>query len=102
MKKTRDKLVPPKELTKFAVRLFENQWQRAAYILSGPLMAGSIRLSRIARWMEGNPAANYKTIERFLKGEDPRLALKKLFPDGAECVLMDVAEIERPRAGRTS
>lgn len=98
----RDKLISPKELMKFTVRLFENQWQRVAYILSGLLKAGSIRLSRIAHQMEGNPVANYKAIERFLRREDPHLALRRLFLQGAECVVMDVVGIERPRARKTA
>lgn len=97
----RDKLISPKELRKFTVRLFENQWQKAADILSGILKAGSIRLSRIAQYMEGQAAANYKTIQRFLQDAEPELALNRLFLEQSKFVLGDVTEIKRPEAYKT-
>jgi hypothetical protein len=52
--------------------------------------------------MEGKPVANYKVIQRFLEGEEPQPALNRLFLEGAECVVMDVVGIERPRARKTA
>ncbi len=98
----RDKLISPKELMKFTVRLFENQWQKAADILNGILRAGSVRLSNIAHEMEGQPVANYKAIQRFLSKTEPGVALNRLFLEGCEFLIGDVVEIERPRAWRTN
>ncbi len=98
----RDKLISPKELEKFTVRLFDNQWQKAAGVLSGILQAGSIRLSRIAQYMQGGATANYKAIQRFLEEVEPGLALKRLFLEQSKFVLGDVTEIKRPEAYKTS
>ena len=51
--------------------------------------------------MKGKSDANYKRIQRFMKGTDPREALWRLFQENAEFMLGDPTEIERPQAWKT-
>jgi len=51
--------------------------------------------------MEGESAAGYKRIQRFLGKADPRAALWRLFQEEAEFVIGDPTEIERPHAWKT-
>jgi hypothetical protein len=60
-----------------------------------------LRLTDIAVEMEGESAAGYKRIQRFLQRADPRLALWRLFQEDAEFVIGDPTEIERPQAWKT-
>jgi len=61
-----------------------------------------LRLTDIAVEMEGESAAGYKRIQRFLKSSDPRTALWRLFQEEAEFVIGDPTEIERPQAWKTA
>ena len=56
------------------------------------------RISDISNNMDGNPDANYKTIQRFL---DTRENLHRLFNEDAEFILCDPTEIHRPQAKKT-
>lgn len=65
------------------------------------LAVRSLRLTDIAVEMEGESAAGYKRIQRFLQRADPRLTLWRLFQEDAEFVIRDPTEIERPQAWKT-
>jgi hypothetical protein len=87
----------------FMVELFDDveQAERAGEIGAAILAARSIRLTDIAVEMEGESAAGYKRIQRFLEKADPRTALWRLFQEDAEFVIGDPTEIERPDAWKT-
>jgi len=74
---------------------------RATEIGESILAAKSLRLTDIAAEMKGESAAGYKRIQRFLKENDPRSALWRLFQEDAEFVIGDPTEIERPQAWKT-
>jgi len=74
---------------------------QASEIITGILETRSPRISDIAARMPGGEAASYKRVQRFLKKEDPRQALKLLFNEEAEFVIGDPTEIERPYAHKT-
>jgi len=75
--------------------------QRAGEIGEAILAAQSLRLTDVAVHMDGESSAGYKRIQRFLKANDPRLALWRLFQEQAEFVIGDPTEIERPQAWKT-
>jgi hypothetical protein len=75
--------------------------ERAGEIGAAILEARSLRLTDIAVEMEGESAASYKRIQRFLGKADPRIALWRLFQEDAEFVIGDPTEIERPHAWKT-
>jgi hypothetical protein len=87
----------------FMAELFDDadQAERAGEIGAAILEARSLRLTDIAVKMEGESAAGYKRIQRFLKKADPRTALWRLFQEDAEFVIGDPTEIERPHAWKT-
>lgn len=87
----------------FMVELFDDaeQAKRAGEIGGAILAARSLRLTDIAVEMEGESAAGYKRIQRFLGKADPRAALWRLFQEEAEFVIGDPTEIERPNAWKT-
>ena len=91
------------QLLPFVQDLFDDRGsaQKATRIVDGILQARSPRLSEIARAMKGNEAANYKSIQRFLVGNDPREVLMRLFREQAPFVIGDPTEMPRPRAKRT-
>jgi hypothetical protein len=88
----------------FMVELFDDAdtAQRAGEIGAAILEARSLRLTDIAVAMEGESAAGYKRIQRFLNSSDPRTALWRLFQEEAEFVIGDPTEIERPQAWKTT
>jgi hypothetical protein len=75
--------------------------ERAGEIVAAILEVRSLRLTDIAVEMEGESAAGYKRIQRFLEKADPRTALWRLFQEDAEFVIGDPTEIERPHAWKT-
>lgn len=87
----------------FMMELFDDveQAERAGEIGAAILKARSLRMTDIAVEMEGESAAGYKRIQRFLGKADPRTALWRLFQEEAEFVLGDPTEIERPHAWKT-
>ena len=91
------------QLFPFVQDLFDDRAaaQKATQIVDGILKARSPRQSDIARAMQGNEAANYKCIQRFLEANDPRQALARLFREQAPFVIGDPTEMPRPRAKRT-
>jgi hypothetical protein len=94
-------LISARHLMRFTSRLFETGGQKAAYIFSGILRARSIRLSEISQHMEGNAEGNYKAIQRFLKGFEPSVVLRRLLIGDPEFIIADPTEIERPQARNT-
>ena len=91
------------QIEKFAKVIFDSEQtaRKASKIMEGMLQAKSPRISDIADQMEGNEAANYKMIQRFLKQEDLQEVLQRLFNEEAEFVIGDPTEIERPGAKKT-
>jgi hypothetical protein len=79
----------------------DNLAEQGARIIRAILEARSPRLTDIAEEMPGQPAANYKSIQRFLARVDPRQALLRLFRAEAPFVLGDPTEIPRPQARKT-
>lgn len=90
-------------IVEFTRELFdrEEHAQRAGEIILAMLEARSPRLSDISQRMEGKPPANYKRIQRFLDGVDPREAMLRLFQEKAPFVIGDPTEIPRPQAHKT-
>jgi hypothetical protein len=80
----------------------ETTANQAAEIGQAIMTAHSLRLSEVAAKMEGNSAASYKRIQRFLRQADPRQALWRQFQEQAEYVIGDPTEIERPQAWKTA
>ena len=95
-----NKCIPKQE---FMSLLFDDRRsvERATEIGEAILAAQSLRLTDVAVEMEGESAAGYKRIQRFLKANDPRLALWRLFQEDAEFIIGDPTEIERPQAWKT-
>ena len=85
----------------FTDQCFDRENDKAASIVKGILDAKSPRISDISNAMDGNPDANYKTIQRFLDNNDPRENLHRLFNDGTEFIIGDPTEIHRPQAKKT-
>jgi len=76
--------------------------QKATVILQALLQARSPRLSQIAEHMPGQPAANYKSLQRFLAKVDLKAVLLRFFQEQAEFVIGDPTEMERPQAKKTA
>jgi hypothetical protein len=74
---------------------------QAAEIGQAILAARSLRMTDIASHMAGKSEAAYKRIQRFLKQNDPRLALARLYQADAEFMIGDPTEIERAQAWKT-
>jgi len=75
--------------------------RKGALVVAGIMKSRSPRLSEIAREMAGKEAANYKAIQRFLEGTDPREVLLRLFREEASFVIGDPTEMPRPQAKKT-
>ncbi len=80
---------------------FDRDGEKAARIIKGVLDARSPRMSDISNSMDGNPDANYKTIQRFIGNNDPKQALNRLYDEDSSFVLGDPTDIERPQAKKT-
>lgn len=95
-----DKFINKRE---FMSQLFDDKSasERATEIGDAILAARSLRLTDVAVEMDGESAAGYKRIQRFLKVADSRAALWRLFQEDAEFVIGDPTEIERPQAWKT-
>jgi hypothetical protein len=91
-------------MQEFCHHIFDRQEmaEKAGTILEALLEARSPRLSDLSHRMPGNPAANYKAIQRFLAQADPMAGLKRLFSVDAPFVLGDPTEIPRPQAENTA
>lgn len=87
----------------FMMELFDDAElaERAGEIGAAILEARSLRLTDIAVKMDGESAAGYKRVQRFLGKADPRTALWRLFQEEAAFVIGDPTEIERPNAWKT-
>jgi hypothetical protein len=80
----------------------EDLAEKAGQIIQAILESRSPRLSDISHRMSGNPGANYKAIQRFLRQADPREAVMRLFQEEAPFVIGDPTEIPRPQARKTA
>ena len=91
------------QIQRFAKRLFDTDQEanKASEIMLGILTARSPRISRIADAMPGGYEANYKMIQRFLKGTDLKRPLQRFFDQAADFVIGDPTEIERAHAWKT-
>jgi len=58
-------------------------------------------MSDISNAMDGNPDANYKTIQRFINKNDPKESLHRFYDEDSPFVLGDPTDIERPQAKKT-
>jgi len=85
----------------FTDQCFDRENDKAAHIVKGILDAKSPRISDISNAMDGNPDANYKTIQRFLDTNDPRENLHRLFNEDTQFIIGDPTEIHRPQAKKT-
>ena len=92
------------QIWKFAKEIFADKQtaQQASEIIEAMLEAHSPRLSDIASRMRGKYEANYKKIQRFLKGTEVMEALHALYNEEADFVIGDVTEIPRPGAKKTA
>lgn len=88
-------------IKRFTDQCFDKDNDKVASIVKGILDAKSPRISDISNAMEGNPTANYKTIQRFLDNNDPRENLHRLFNEDTEFIIGDATEIHRPQAKKT-
>jgi hypothetical protein len=95
-------------MNKFTIQEFvraifddEETADQAAEIGQAILAARSLRMTDIASHMAGKSEAAYKRIQRFLKQNDPRLALGRLYQADAEFMIGDPTEIERAQAWKT-
>ena len=79
----------------------EEAAKQAAEIGQAILAARSLRMTDIASQMQGNGPAAYKRIQRFLKRNDPRQVLGRLYQPEAEFMIGDPTEIERAQAWKT-
>lgn len=91
------------QLLPFVECLFDDEGtaMKAKRIVEGILKARSPRLSDIAREMAGKEETNYKEIQRFLAGNSPQRALKRLFQENAPFVIGDPTEMPRPQAKKS-
>jgi hypothetical protein len=87
----------------FMEMLFDDQRtiRQASEIGQAILMARSLRLTDISTKMKGKPDTCYKRIQRFLKRNDARQVLWRLFQEQAEFGIGDPTEIKRPQAWKT-
>jgi hypothetical protein len=91
------------QLLPFVQDLFDDPavaW-KAARIIGGILKSHSPRLSDISRGMDGNEAANYKCVQRFLEDHGFSNILLRLFREEAPIVIGDPTEMPRPQAKKT-
>lgn len=85
-------------------QLFErSEWAlRAAQLVKAIWKTGSLRISELSHALPGNPDANAKAIQRFLRQVDFHRVVERLFDEAAGFYIGDATEIERPYANRTS
>lgn len=96
------KNVPDKDAIKqFTEQCFDRESDKVAGIIKGILEARSPRMSDISNEMEGNPDANYKTIQRFIDKVEPKESLHRLYDEDSPFVIGDPTDIERPNAYKT-
>ena len=96
-----EQIININNIKQFIDQCFDRDSDKAASIVKGILSAKSPRISDISNEMQGNPDANYKSIQRFLDNNDPRENLHRLFNEEEEFVIGDPTEIHRPQAKKT-
>ena len=92
------------QVAAFLDPLFErSEWAlRAARLVKAIWKVNCLRISELSHALPGNPDANSKAIQRFLRQVDFHKVLERLFDQEAEFYIGDVTEVERPYANRTS
>ena len=90
-------------ILEFMQGIFDDEMtaQQAGEIGQAILAGRSLRMTDIANQMSGKSEAAYKRIQRFLRREDPRTVLGRLYQAAAEFVIGDPTEIERAQAWKT-
>jgi len=88
-------------IKQFTDQCFDRESGKAAGIIKGVLDARSPRISDISNAMDGNPDANYKSIQRFIDHNEPKEALHRLYDEDSSIVLGDPTDIERLQAKKT-
>lgn len=90
-------------ISAFAQQLFDQERtaEQAAVIMQGIWESRSARLADISQHMPGKSDAAYKAIQRFVKRNDAKAALMRLFQPDAPFVIADPTEIPRPQAYKT-
>jgi hypothetical protein len=96
-----EQIITKDNIKQFTDQCFDKENDKAARIVKGILDAKSPRISDISNEMEGNPDANYKTIQRFLDNNDPRENLHRLFNEDTQFIIGDPTEIHRLQAKKT-
>ena len=94
-----EQIITIDNIKKFTDQCFDRNNDKAARIVKGILDVS--RISDISNEMDGNPDANYKTIQRFLDDNDPRDAIHRLYDENSSFVLGDPTDIERLQAKKT-
>ena len=80
----------------------EKSVRQGAEIVQAMLEAQSPRMTDISEKMRGSRARGYKSIQRFIRQNDPKQALLRLYQEEAEYVIGDPTEMERHHAPKTS
>lgn len=88
-------------IKRFTDQCFDKENDKATRIIKGILDAKSPRISDISNSMDGNPDANYKTVQRFLDNNEPKEALHRLYNEESSFVIGDPTDIERTQAKKT-
>jgi hypothetical protein len=96
-----ERIININNIKAFTDQCFDKENDKASRIVKGILDAKSPRISDISNSMDGNPDANYKTIQRFLDNNDPRENLHRLLDEDAKFIIGDPTEIHRPQAKKT-
>ena len=76
-----------RKIKRFTDQCFDRESEKGASIIKGILEARSPRLSDISNEMEGNPDANYKTIQRFIDKVELKESLHRLYNEDSPYVI---------------
>lgn len=96
-----EQIITINNIKQFTDQCFDRDNDKAARIVKGILDAKSPRISDISNAMDGNPDANYKTIQRFLDKNDPGENLHRLYNEDSSFIIGDPTDIERLQAKKT-
>jgi hypothetical protein len=89
-----EQVITKDNIKKFTDQCFDKDNDKSASIVKGILDAKSPRKSDISNEMEGNPSANYKTIQRFLDRTRSEYGLRIIESDTK--VDHGISQIPRP------
>lgn len=80
----------------------EKSVRQGAEIVQALLEAQSPRMSDISEKMAGSRSRSYKALQRFIRRQDLKSALLRLYQEQAEYVIGDPTEMERWHAPKPS